>query len=253
MLITLVLNGGKANQLFQHGAVTAIIKNHNLENVSIVCDVSQLGRHATPRTFELPNSISTTVGYNLFAPKFTEGQFNYTDKLEKFILDHYNKKTSQITVEGYFISYKYLNVPVLGIKHRRAVMHIRLKDYLNPHVADYHGILPLSYYQQALSKIPKDVTIFACSDDNELAYERIVKHLDRKVEMHIGSLDPILLMATSSHLIIANSSYSLLAAYRNDCADTVICPSRFFKKEMPEQDLLKDNWIKIPVDYTIKS
>lgn len=221
--------------------------------MQILGDTSQLGSHLTPRYFTLGSfSITPVVGHNVNAPKITEAQFNYTDELERFILGHYVLGTREITVQGYFISYKYLRgeTPVQYEQNDYAVIHIRLKDYLIPEVVDFHGILPLTYYQEAIAKIPSHIPIKVISDDTAEAYTRIVKHLDRDRDIRIvNPSDPPLFMLEAKYLVIANSSYSLYSAYYNHKATMIIAPSKFFKASMPEQDLLKDNWTKIEVKY----
>ena len=107
---------------------------------------------------------------------------------------------------------------ILAAGGNSVFLTIRRTDYTK---GDYHGVLPLEYYERALnvltSKVPNPV-IFVFSDEPEWCQENIrfpyktvvAGNFDRTVKGHIGREDEELtLMRYCRHAIMANSSYSL--------------------------------------------
>jgi hypothetical protein len=131
-------------------------------------------------------------------------------------------------------------------------LHIRRGDYKNTETAAYHGILPISYYQQAIQLAQQRILnphFYIFSDDSAWAE----KNLDLPNSTIISGVlshthfEDLFLMQHCRHNIIANSSFSWWGAWLNRNPDkTVIAPKAwFYKGPQDTQDLLPAGWISL--------
>lgn len=143
------------------------------------------------------------------------------------------------------------------IRSSEAVMlHIRRGDYVNsPSAAKFHGVLPLSYYQQAIEALllnQPNAHFFIFSDDLPWAKEALPK--DLKITFVENSLQAdaaaqeLQLMYECQHHIIANSSLSWWGAWlKKDCSGLVFAPNRWISdSSLDLSNLLPANWQRIP-------
>ena len=143
------------------------------------------------------------------------------------------------------------------IRSSQAVMlHIRRGDYVNsPSAAKFHGVLPLSYYQQAIEALllnQPNAHFFIFSDDLPWAKEALPK--DLKITFVENSLQAdaaaqeLQLMYECQHHIIANSSLSWWGAWlKKDCSGLVFAPNRWISdSSLDLSNLLPANWQRIP-------
>ena len=136
------------------------------------------------------------------------------------------------------------------------MMHIRRGDYVNsPSAAKFHGVLPLSYYQQAIELLlPKkpDAHFFIFSDDLPWAKEALPQDLN--ITFVENALQPddasqeLQLMTECQHHIIANSSLSWWGAWlKQDCSGLIYAPNRWISdSSLDLSHLLPANWHRIP-------
>jgi hypothetical protein len=142
------------------------------------------------------------------------------------------------------------------IRSSQAVMlHIRRGDYVNsPSAAKFHGVLPLSYYQQAIEALllnQPNAHFFIFSDDLPWAKEALPK--DLKITFVENSSKPdaaaqeLQLMYECQHHIIANSSLSWWGAWlKKDCSGLVFAPNRWISdSSLDLSNLLPANWQRI--------
>ena len=89
-------------------------------------------------------------------------------------------------------------------------LHVRRGDYIhNPN----HPVAPLSFYEEALSKLP-DLPVLVFSDDPEWCREQDIFGDDRFAVAEGNSTDcDLCLMSMCKYHIIANSSYSWWGAW----------------------------------------
>ncbi|KKR32411.1 MAG: Glycosyl transferase, family 11 [Parcubacteria group bacterium GW2011_GWF2_39_8b] len=132
-------------------------------------------------------------------------------------------------------------------------IHIRRGDYVSiKKIADTHGTLPFSYYENAIDKIKDkfpDVTFFVFSDDIEWAK----KNFPRKYSIIfvsnplIPDYEELMLMSLCKHNITANSTFSWWAAWLNANPNKiVVAPKKWFVDETKyNDDLIPENWIKL--------
>jgi Glycosyl transferase family 11 len=126
------------------------------------------------------------------------------------------------------------------------IIHARRGDYLK---STGFTILDKTYYQKALSYFPKDIKIFAFSDD----IDWLESVLDRDVYSVSGrgleDFEELSLMAQGKNFIIANSTFSWwgawLAQYENK---KVIAPKKWFSSVLwwrANRDVVPKGWTRI--------
>jgi hypothetical protein len=134
-------------------------------------------------------------------------------------------------------------------------LHIRRGDYITDQATnDFIGVLPLSYYRQAIDiikgKVPNP-SFYVFSDDLDWAKEHL--QLDGVVhfmDLENGSCDYIELelMSKCRHNIIANSSFSWWGAFLNqNQSKIVISPAQWLKRrEVNDRVKIQmSSWTKI--------
>ncbi|CAG5007978.1 O-antigen biosynthesis glycosyltransferase WbnK [Dyadobacter sp. CECT 9275] len=204
-MITVKLQGGLGNQLFQYATARAVAMKHRTNIAFDITSLYATNTDITPREFELNKlsieykspSIAAKLAYKLVNIPFGNFIQNtllkflsariYTEKsllYNPFILDQTCKNTY---LTGFFQSEKYFNSIktellreicwqpehnhiVNVIKNTNSVsLHIRRGDYAaNYKTQKFHGLLPLEYYNNAIKYITdriSDIHIFVFSDD----------------------------------------------------------------------------------------
>jgi hypothetical protein len=203
---------------------------------------------------------------------FLERTPPYDEKILRIKESHY--------LEGYFQSEKYISDvrpemvkeftalrqefvqfdPVLleKIKSSNSIaVHVRRGDYAsNVDINKTYGVCSAHYYQQALKYLKERVSaphVFIFSNDVEWC--RTELDFDVPTTYVSGSFDPpvdFYLMSACKHFIIANSTFSWLAAYLGQSPDKIVVePKRFFADfshkfpGIPEPDLGVEGWVKL--------
>ena len=201
---------------------------------------------------------------------------NYTPNFTTFVQhsDHYNEPnfhyneipyTKDMLITGFFQSEKYFKKHKDGIvqklylkdiyveqiqkkyqdvlKEDTISIHIRRTDYL--HMQQYHTVLPVSYYSEALQKIGtkgKKVVVF--SDDIKWCKEKFQGDKFIFIENNLPIVD-LFLMSFCKDNIIANSSFSWWGAYLNKNPNKrVIAPKNWFGPayNYKTDDLYCESW-----------
>jgi hypothetical protein len=128
------------------------------------------------------------------------------------------------------------------------VVHVRRGDYLLR--SDYHPPLSLDYYRAAQQLLEQhfaaSLTYITVSDDPAFCREALPK------EFHLSpftdEISDLLLCANADHVIMANSSFSWWGAYLNpNDQKTVIAPRQWFGPLGPKDtdDLIPPVWIRL--------
>ena len=123
-------------------------------------------------------------------------------------------------------------------------IHVRAGDYVDDPNA-YHPRCSEEYYKEAIKLMPADTQYIVFSDDLEFAKKRVgIKAL----YLSGNYIDDFRLMKRCKHFIIANSSFSAMAALLADHPDKkVVAPSKWFgpQVEISAKDIYHQNWIII--------
>ncbi len=131
-----------------------------------------------------------------------------------------------------------------GEQNDFCAIHVRAGDYIDDPNA-YHPRCSKEYYQQAISMMPVGTKYLIFSDDIEFAKKRVGVN-GTYLSGHY--LSDFKLMKRCKHFIIANSSFSAMAALLANHPDKiVIAPKRWFgpSVDISAKDIYHQNWIVI--------
>lgn len=236
-----VLKGGLGNNLFQLS--TAISYGLNFEK-KIYVDYRDIN-HGHKNINSYISNIFRNIRFDTLVDSFNiynEKNFKYSE------IPHFDKN---IKLVGYFQSEKYFK------KHRNNLLnlfsiskdlkdklydlygyylinnpisiHIRRGDYLK--LQQFHPVLPLSYYQQAIEYFGSDNYFMIFSDDINWCKENF-DFLKNKIFVEsLEDYEEIYLISSCNHNINANSSFSWWGSWLNTNEHKkVIFPSLWFGK-----------------------
>ena len=272
-MISVILQGGLGNQIFQ---ILAVI-GYAMENNTTFCfqDVPiQVGNRKV--------LYWDTFFKNLYphVKPFT------TDKIYKEPHFHYRQiplLPDGASLLGYFQSYKYFHthrptiMKLLDINtlqneirtkhkeipfHESVCMHFRLGDYKN--LQEYHYNLQKDYYEKALTQLLEDTHVntlnilYFCEIDDIDQVQETICHLKMKfptltfqhINVQCQDWEEMLMMSLCKHHIIANSSFSYFGAYfqNTNATQKVYYPSTWFGPRLQchdTSDMCLPNWTKI--------
>jgi len=290
-MIVAEINGGIGNQLFQYASAKSLSLFHKTElklNVNPFGDKFMPGelrsRPFDLHHFNIPeipadNSIGNSFLKVSFFQKILQNlKPNYKRKIYKepfFHFDpHFFEAGNNIYLKGLRQSEKYFKLFETEIrtilKFKDAIVnqfyeigkkinnensisvHIRRGDYLAKISMEVLGLLPIEYYQNAISLMKSKVNtakLYFFSDDIEWVKENFNIPDAEFISGSITSnhIEDLYLMSQCHHNIIANSSFSWWGAWLNNNPDKiVIAPGKWFNKGPKDtQDLVPPGWIKI--------
>jgi len=282
-MITIGLQGGLGNQLFQIFATIAYSLERKIPfkfplNRGHWAHISRAGKKYRRNAY--------WDNFFLSLKRFTMENFPrlYRWREDNFCV--YNPIPlfkSDTVLLGYFQSYKYFEkqyenvIKFLRLRKQQhdvkekysqyfkniasiASIHFRYGDYkLDP---DIYKLQPIEYYVNALNIISNEITHVLCfgeEHDAEKLYNNI-KILKKKfpnisfelIDFKISDWEQMLLMSCCEHNIIANSTFSWWGAYFNANENKIICyPKEWFTLGSPKtinmgtKDLCPKNWISV--------
>ena len=287
------LNGGLGNQLFQYAAGRALAFRLGVE---LVLDTSTLRRHnarTTPRILELnrfrhvakelPAHESRILPWLHRLPRFSKCWSPWQVCVERGTTFQagFTSLADQTYLVGYWQSHRYFSeissqlmselqpVDDIGLSSQAIVeqidssesvaLHVRRGDYVSlASAASFHGVLPLSYYQSALSHLRGQIIapkVFVFSDDSDWCRANLSLESSAVVVDHNTGADAwqdLLLLARCRHHVIANSSFSWWGAWLADqrqmnMARIVIAPNRWFahQTDLNLNDRFPAHWVKL--------
>ncbi len=292
MIITL-LKGGLGNQMFQYAVAKGCLQNgENIYlDLSFVEKHNITTEEFTARSFELdifPNINAQII--SKFSLNIYGGKSKISKKLKKWHLIQHslisqhshefvdlNLRKKITYLDGFFQSEKYFKhirnellhdfrFPHLGSKNELAeqkilasknatAIHIRRGDYItNKAAAAYHGVLPISYYREALELLSQKLNIptievFIFTNDIEWVKNNF-KLSGSKLHFIEGnegkdSWKDMALMTACKHHIIANSSFSWWGAWLASRQGHVYAPNNWFSDIADTysiHDLIPEKW-----------
>ena len=265
--VEVLLRGGLGNQLFGYAAGLEI----SLRTGAPLHLVTQMlgARIGTVRSFELAPLMSPTAshGPTSSAPSiFREASFAYDARIE-------GVGAGRI-LDGYFQSSKYFSDAVALMRQeclktdafiQRSpeiapggfiAVHVRRGDYALPSNRRVHGLLPISYFKNGLSKLraelgPLEARVF--SDDTDYgclvadqldAATPVVDHPSKT------SFEALAELSSARGLCISNSSFGWWAAFLSDVGTPIVIPDPWFAQpDIDTSDLAEKGWQTIPVAY----
>jgi hypothetical protein len=131
-----------------------------------------------------------------------------------------------------------------GEQNEFCAIHVRAGDYIDDPNA-YHPRCSKEYYEKAISMMPSGTKYLIFSDDIEFAKQRVNV---KGTYLSGYYLSDFKLMKRCKHFIIANSSFSAMAAILANHPDKiVIAPERWFgpSVDISAKDIYHQNWIVI--------
>jgi len=280
-MISVFLQGGLGNQLFQISVVIAYCIEHGVRCMFTYDEILTSG---VPRKTYWNTLLKKCKGltncYNkhitneqlLSLSKYMEYSFNYQKITEL---------TKPIMFVGYFQSYKYFNefqdevFAIMGLPDEQAIiqeefnnfnhkknticMHFRLGDYKEKQ--EYHLVMPYEYYEKALGNLSVDFLknssiYYLCEEEDNVTVLEMVKRLQEtfqlesfvRVDFSQDDWQQMLFMSCCQVNIIANSSFSWWAGYLNKHPEKMIMyPCRWFgpKIQADTKDMFLPDWKQI--------
>jgi hypothetical protein len=270
-MISLYLQGGLGNQLFQIFAVIAYAIEHQ-ERVAFL-EKKDDGEIRPPYWDTIFKRLKDGIDPKLTRDKMTilpEDGFHYKPLPKK----------TNVMLYGYFQSYKYFDkyyeqiYKKLNLKMEQELiktkyltltetisLHFRIGDYTALQL--HHTILKDDYYVNSIEEILKRTKkndwniIYYCEEKDNIPVKQRMRHIKKKfphltfykAEDNMMDWEQLLLMSCSDHNIIANSAFSWWAAYLNSNPQKLVCyPKTWFggfNSNKNTTDLCPPNWIKI--------
>lgn len=226
-MIIVQLKGGLGNQLFQYAAGLSLATLHTVPVKVDVRELQQPDKEiGTFRNYELqslvyPPAIASeseiealcrrSILEKYFQKTLPSYQRNIYNEKKFYFDSNFCKAGSNIYLKGYRQSEKYF-LPIQKdiqnafqlkpalVTHvadyaeklkgiNSVAIHIRLGDYANTSVADYHGTLSKKHYQQAIEKITAGIanpSFFIFSDNINWVKQNL--HLPQPTEFVSGNI-----------------------------------------------------------------
>lgn len=278
-MITVVIQGGLGNQMFQFAAAYALARTRG---VDLQLDISSYARHSPHQGFELDRLFSIAPHARISAtdfarrgrlgaylerclrgPRYTEPDFFAVQDLSilpmSVILDGFWQSERYFSAHADAIRALYQFVPAPQLDERLQVytdrplvsLHVRRGDYYSAHSAALHGVPLQAYYAQAIAFFRgwlHHPRFMIFSDDLNFAASTfqgedfVIVDWNREQD----SYRDMYLMARCEGHILANSTFSWWGAWLNKRVDKrVIAPRRWFAKDPQPQHLIPESWVLI--------
>lgn len=120
-------------------------------------------------------------------------------------------------------------------------------DYAN--TREYFPLAPISYYRDALSKLPGKPSLLVFADRPDLAGEffRPLGAQEIRFVTDLGAAEQLYLMTRCRANVIINSTFAWWGAWLNRRSDrTIVCPDEWCRPGVPNSisGILCDDWVR---------
>ena len=281
--ISILISGGVGNQMFKIFAAISYYIDNCQNYILYVRNNNGYRKYYWDTIFSnISHKVLEIDEPNIDDPNFENYKEPYFHYAQIPIFEN------DTLLKGYFQSYKYFehNINkirrIIGIdEHINKVLteypvytinktisvHYRMGDYINLHAL--HPVKKTTYYIEAFKKLISkgvdiydyDILYFCEEHDNEtvnnynLEINNALKQLTekdlryKKVSDAIQDWEQLLIMTSSKHYIIGNSTFSWFGAYLSSSNEPIICyPETWLGPSYNgtiTDDLFPDSWIKI--------
>lgn len=270
-MITVVIQGGLGNQLFQYAYGRALERLG--KNVQFNTRFFN-GLHTyTPRAFSLtkfnlPETISFTN--ENYSQSFLQRALCVLDRDRRVRFIPFSQNADTYIADGYYNSEKYFTTirelllkelvlkdseksdtyrtfeqKILTAK-KPLIVHARRGDYLTSSAFEYLG---KEYYERALAQFDTDCDIFGFSDDPIWLDETISRSVTMVSGNGLTDYEELSLMSLGQNFIIANSTFSWWGAWLAQYKDKkVVAPKRWFKSVLwwrANRDVIPEGWVRV--------
>lgn len=218
-MISILLQGGLGNQLFQIAGASSIAKKNNCK----LCLPNSPEIHHSKQNYYDTILKNWHPEETKALPRVYESSFKYQDW-----------KVSDVELCGYFQNFKYIDsdfVESLVLPETPsldgAFLHIRGGDYVNHWL---HHIDLKDYYQSAIQMFPRGTKFYIFT--NDISYAKTLSFLDTVNHEFVEEDDEVRTLSLMKNCklggICANSTFSWWGAYLNRNARTLVIPSKWF-------------------------
>ena len=257
------INGRLGNQMFQYAALRGIAAKHNYDWVIPPLDHTTIpmAEYVLFDGFKMSSVKESNFGF------IPQDRPTYDEPSHDFDVNLFNNCPDNINLDGFRQSEKYFKHieneirkdfewrddvkkmcqdMVDSIGGKAISLHIRRTDHLIK--PTYHPVLPLSYYEDALSKFPSDLPVIVFSNEPEWCHKQDIFKDDRFLVSESGdNITDMCLMSMCQYQIMANSTYSWWGAWLSNSKD-VIAPKLWFGPDGQDpRDVYVDRWLYLDV------
>jgi hypothetical protein len=271
-------NGRLGNQMFQYAGLRGIAAKRGYDWCIPTENYQHRDNYGLFETFEMTNVKESNIGF-VSGSVVQENDFCFTQ-------DFFDACPDEVSLDGYFQTEKYFNhirdeiledftfrseylkpckEYIDSLDQPPIFLHVRQSDNIGRE--EYHPILPISYFEDALSNWSDDTPCFVFTDDlewcksqdyfkqdrflfNENAERYSYQTVDGTGQMQNTLLPQtdLCLMSLCSGGIVANSSFSWWGAWLQNNRGKIVAPNpkKWFgtaQSHLDTSDIVPDNWI----------
>lgn len=288
-VIAVRLEGGLGNQMFQYAAARALALRHQTEVLVDVTSLLKPHGNVTRRIFELghfkhvatpmrhsesrrlswlhrvPAMARWVSPWHMYAEHGTAYEPAFANLPDQSYLLGYWQSARYFSDVAKVVAAEFEPIGVLSAESQvvaqriaatpSVAVHVRRGDYVTlPSAANFHGVLPLDYYAQAMKRvqlIEPQAHFFVFSDDLTWCQEQLPRTAPMTFVGHNAGVDAwqdLNLMSHCRHHVIANSSFSWWGAWLADqrwgvTGRRVIAPKQWFAgQQQVSQDRYLEHW-----------
>ena len=271
-------NGRLGNQMFQYAALRGIAANRGYNWCIPPEEYDHRDNYGLFETFQMTNVKESNIGF-VEGQVVQENQFSFTQ-------DFFDACPDDVSLDGYFQTEKYFAhikdeiledftfredylTPCMeyidSLDDAPIFLHIRQSDNIGRE--EYHPILPITYFEDALKEFPEDTPCFVFTDDlnwcksqeyfkqdrflfNENNERYSYKTVDGTGQMQNTLLPQtdLCLMSLCTGGIVANSSFSWWGAWLQNNRGKIVAPNpkKWFgtaQSHLDTSDIVPDGWV----------